>query len=1242
MSEDQMKISGRKQDAAVSEVIGSVLLISIVVLAGAIVAVALFSQPQVQKIPALSALISNQSQMVFIKHAGGDSLQNGTYEILVDGTDVTSSIVTPAIWSIGNTLTYTKPGITPPSIVQVVYTGAGSPVVIAVSYFGTLPAGGKGIYMITASAGAGGTIFPSGAVPVSFGTNQTFTITNNTGYYLSGVWVDGVSNGAISSYTFTNVTASHTIIAAFAQNPVITASAGTGGTITPSGSVSVNYGGNQTFTIANATGHYIAGVLVDGSQVGALVTYTFTNVIAAHTINATFATTSVNITASASSGGIITPSGTIPVPYGSNQTFFITNNTGYYNAGVQVDGIPQGTITNYTFTNVIVAHTINATFTQNPVITASAGSGGIIAPNGSVSVNYGGNQIFTVSPTTGYSISNVSVDGSSVGPVATYTFTNVTTAHFISANFTINYFNITASSTTGGIVSPNGTITAPYGGSQTFTITPNVGQNIVAVVVDGVNQGAISTYTFTNITTAHTIAASFIQIQNTITASAGTGGTITPSGAVSVYYGTNQTFTITNNTGYYISGVVVDGSPVGAVTTYTFTNVISAHTIAASFSLNPVITSSAGSGGVISPSGSVSVTYGISQTFIITPNTGYSVSSVLVDGVSQGAITTYTFSNVQTAHTISATFTINTYTITASSGANGAVTPTGVTNVNYGGSLTYTITPNTGYSVSSVLVDGVSQGAITTYTFSNVQTAHTISATFTINTYTITASSGANGAVTPTGVTTVNYGGSQTYTITPNTGYSVASVIVDGSSVGAVTSYTFTNVQTTHTISATFTINTYTITASSGANGAVTPTGVTTVNYGGSLTYTITPNTGYSVSSVLVDGVSQGAITTYTFSNVQASHMISATFTTTPITAIGSITGTPQVGSVLTAGAITPSGATVTYQWEYSTTSGGTYTAISGATASTYTLAAAYVSDYIKVAATGSGGYTGTVTSAAVGPVTTEPLTAIGAITGTPVVGSVLTAGAITPSGATATYQWKYSTTSGGTYTAIPGAISSTYTVVSTYAKDYIEVAATGSGGYTGTVTSAAVGPVTTPITAIGAITGTVQVGSKLTAGAITPSGATVTYQWEYSTTSGGTYTAISGATASTYTLAAAYVSDYIKVAATGSGSYSGTVTSAAVGPVTAEPLTAIGAITGTPVVGNVLTAGVLTPSGATATYQWEYSTSSGGTYTTIPGATASTYTVSSAYNGDYIKVAATGSGGYSGTVTSAATAKVT
>jgi hypothetical protein len=73
---------------------------------------------------------------------------------------------------------------------------------------------------------------------------------------------------------------------------------------------------------------------------------------------------------------------------------------------------------------------------------------------------------------------------------------------------------------------------------------------------------------------------------------------------------------------------------------------------------------------------------------------------------------------------------VQTYTITATSGANGSVTPVGTTTVNSGGSQTYTITPATGYTVSSVLVDGTSVGAVTTYTFSSVIENHTISATF--------------------------------------------------------------------------------------------------------------------------------------------------------------------------------------------------------------------------------------------------------------------------------------------------------------------------------------------------------------------------------------------------------------------------------------------------------------------------------------------------------------------------------
>jgi hypothetical protein len=73
---------------------------------------------------------------------------------------------------------------------------------------------------------------------------------------------------------------------------------------------------------------------------------------------------------------------------------------------------------------------------------------------------------------------------------------------------------------------------------------------------------------------------------------------------------------------------------------------------------------------------------------------------------------------------------VTTYTITASSGANGSVTPTGITTVNSGGSQAYTITPNSGYNISNVSVGGTSYGTVSTYTFSNVTANHTISASF--------------------------------------------------------------------------------------------------------------------------------------------------------------------------------------------------------------------------------------------------------------------------------------------------------------------------------------------------------------------------------------------------------------------------------------------------------------------------------------------------------------------------------
>jgi fibronectin type 3 domain-containing protein len=142
------------------------------------------------------------------------------------------------------------------------------------------------------------------------------------------------------------------------------------------------------------------------------------------------------------------------------------------------------------------------------------------------------------------------------------------------------------------------------------------------------------------------------------------------------------------------------------------------------------ITASARSNGSISPKGNVTVNSGASKTFTITPNANYKIVVVKVDGVSKGSITSYTFQNVTSSHSISAAFAILSYTITASAGSNGSISPKGTVTVNSGASKTFTIRPNANYKVADVKVDGGSKGAITSYTFKNVTSSHSISATF--------------------------------------------------------------------------------------------------------------------------------------------------------------------------------------------------------------------------------------------------------------------------------------------------------------------------------------------------------------------------------------------------------------------------------------------------------------------------------------------------------------------------------
>jgi hypothetical protein len=583
-------------------------------------------------------------------------------------------------------------------------------------------------YNITSSAGLGGSITPSGAITASGGSTQNFSISALAGFKISDVKVDGVSKGSITNYSFTNIAANHTIAATFepATPFTITATAGTGGNISPSGSVTVYESGSQTFAIIPAIGFKIADVVVDGVSKGAVASYIFTTIGANHTISATFtAIPTYLISATAGAGGSISPSGNTSAYENTDKSFTISADSGFKISDVKIDGISKGKISSYTFVNITAPHSIVANFEEiqcDLLILFGAPS---IAPIASVNGSYKYVHVLgTHAPITNITAFTINWDLNNKG---LYQF-SINTSNgvpnwFVDLRAKLSFkFDVPEASAK--ITSSGTGLDGDY-----FVVVKN--SNFILI-----DKTAAYAIIFSNSATPPNGCNDVTTY--TINASAGVGGTISPSGIVNVISGSAKTFAIAVSAGYSINDVVVDGVSKGALASYAFSNVSANHSISATFSpIIPIytITATAGTGGSITPSGVVSVASGTAKTFTIAASAGYSINDVVVDGVSKGALVSYTFSNISANHSISASFSpiIPIYTITATAGTGGSITPSGAVSVTSGTAKTFAIAASAGYSINDVVVDGVSKGAISTFTFSNIVANHSIAASFSPN-----------------------------------------------------------------------------------------------------------------------------------------------------------------------------------------------------------------------------------------------------------------------------------------------------------------------------------------------------------------------------------------------------------------------------------------------------------------------------------------------------------------------------
>jgi hypothetical protein len=220
-----------------------------------------------------------------------------------------------------------------------------------------------------------------------------------------------------------------------------------------------------------------------------------------------------------------------------------------------------------------------------------------------------------------------------------------------------------------------------------------------------------------------------------------------------------------------------------------------------------VLTASSGANGSIAPNGPVTVDAGTSQTFTFAPSINYHVADVRVDGTSIGKPASYTFSNVAADHTIAVDFALNQYLLTATSGANGSIAPSGAVSATYGGSQTFSFTPADHYRIADVKVDGVSVGTPGSYTFDNISANHAIEVTYAPQTYMVTVTSGAHGSISPNGMIEATHGQTIDFTFTADPGYHIKDVLVDGASVGAISSYSLQNVTGDHAITVAFAFN---------------------------------------------------------------------------------------------------------------------------------------------------------------------------------------------------------------------------------------------------------------------------------------------------------------------------------------------------------------------------------------------------------------------------------------------------
>jgi surface protein len=677
---------------------------------------------------------------------------------------------------------------------------------------------GEGWYIFPPSNGGGDcndndfNIHPNSYPITENACDSFYWSANGTTYYNS---VNGIT---ITLKDFNNCDSILTLNLTILPNYTINASSGANGFISNAGSSLVCENKNIDYTITPDVGYKIEDILVDGTSVGAVTSYTFNNVYANHTIVASFTLACVNTTSNTSL--VICSS---QLPYSWNGLTFATG------------GSQTATLVNASGCDSLA--TLNLTINNPNFIWShdgiSCGPGiGHLRAQANVDSFFvkwydaptGGNLLGTVqslffdtpnsdSVSTAYYAEVVSSDS-----LACVSTSRLQVNSIIVPIPTLSIDVDSANYCVGGSVTVNATTNG-----HTIIWGPDYGLNL-----SGSPMGSIAVINPTSSTLYEVTAygPSDCSVKDTVNIIVRQSSLVNDSLSICAtqlpYTWNGLTF---NTAGTQNVSGLINAAGCDSSATYTL-----------SVKPNYTINATANVNGSISDAGVSTICEGETKTYTISANSGFEIENVLVDGVSVGAISTHSFNIITTDHTIEAffkcvaTYYYDTTTVCALQLPytwNGLVFNTaetqqlgGVINVNGCDSNAYFTVKlfDPAISRDSIAIcsselpytwNGLTFNAAGTQTVSGLTSNNHCDsiATFIVSlkaNYTISAVTGVNGSITDLGFSTICENENKTYTILPNSGFAIADVLVDGVSIGAVTSYTFSNVNSNHSIEVSF------------------------------------------------------------------------------------------------------------------------------------------------------------------------------------------------------------------------------------------------------------------------------------------------------------------------------------------------------------------------------------------------------------------------------------------------------